>query len=244
MNFGASPPKFGASYVRIFSVHGDQPLVATARIGGGRAVWLASGTPLANAHISDADNLQLLLNAVGPAGDRKVFWDEHYHGHTRSLWSYAVKTPLPWMGAQLGVMAIAVFAGYSRRSGPVRSRAVDPRTSPLEFIDMLRALYQRAGASPAAVSAARTRLQRVAASACGIPIDSPADVFAKAISAKGGAQAEEVLTTLALSARAERDPDLKAAEAVKVKKQRKRLTATSSRRTKRRGPPAARPISQ
>lgn len=225
----ASPPKFGTSYVRIFTVHGDQPLVATARLGSGRAIWLASGTPLSNAHISDADNLQLLLNALGPSGERKVLWDEHYHGHTRSLWSYAAKTPLPWIGAQLGVMAIAVFAGYSRRSGPARSRAVDARTSPLEFIDMLRALYQRAGASPAAVSAARTRLQRVAASACGIPIDSPGDVFAKAISAKGGVQAEEVLTTLAASARAERDPGLKAAEALKLTQQLQRLTATITR---------------
>ena len=220
-----SPPRFGPSYVRVFTVRGDQPLVATARVGRGHAIWLASGTPLANAHIPDADNLQLLLNAVGP-GERKVLWDEHYHGHSRSLWSYAATTPLPWIGAQLGVMAIAVFAGYSRRSGPVRPRAVDARTSPLEFIDMLRALYQRAGASTAAVTVVRSRLQRVVASTCGIPIDSPGAVFAKAIAAKSGLKTDEVLETLAASARAERDPDLKAAEALRLTQQLQHLTST------------------
>lgn len=221
----ASPPKFDASWVSVFSVRGDQPLVATRRIGSGRAIWWASHTPLANVHISDADNLQLLLNVAGPPAGRRVLWDEHYHGHSRSLWSYAVNTPLPWMGAQLGLMAVALFAGYSRRRGPVRSRAVDARTSPLEFIDMLRALYKRAGASAAALAAARKRLQRATALAAGIPIDSPDDMVARTIAAKTGANQRDVLELLETTRHAAVDP----AQALRLTQELQGLTLSVSR---------------
>ena len=192
----SSPPRLGPSWVRLFTVHGDQPIVATARTGNGRAVWWAAPTPLTNAAISDADNLQLLLNLAGRPGEKRILWDEHYHGHTRSLWSYAARTPLPWVGAQLGLMTIALFAGYSRRRGPVRSKRTAPRTSALEFIDVLRTLYKRAGASAPAVAAARKRLQRVTASMAGIPIDSPDELLAKAIAAKTGLPLRDVLDVL------------------------------------------------
>lgn len=223
-------PRFGPSYVRVFGVADDQPLVAASRIGPGRVIWLASPTPLANAHIAEADNFQLVLNALGSPGARKILWDEHYHGHSRSLWSYAAKTPVPWIGAQLGLMAIALLAGYSRRRGPVRSKAVDARTSPLEFIDMLRALYKRAGASAVAVAAARNRLRRVTASTAGIPIDSPDDAVARAIAAKSGASIGEVMDVLESSLRATADSRLGAAEALTLTQQLQRLTAAITTR--------------
>jgi hypothetical protein len=193
-------PKFGPSYVHVFSDGPDAPIVATTRIGSGRATWLSADTPITNAQIASAANLQLLLNVVGEPGGREVLWDEHYHGHRRSLWSYAARTPLPWMGAQLTLVMVAVFATYSRRRGPMRALASDQRTSPLEFIDMLRALYQRAGAASAAVEAARARLRRSVAAAYGIPADGSDDLMARTIAVKTGADPSEIRRLLDASA--------------------------------------------
>jgi hypothetical protein len=212
----AGAPKFGSAYVAVFSDGVENPLVVTARVGQGRVVWLAAATPLTNAHIADAENLQLLLNAVGDPAGRKLLWDEHYHGHSRSLWSYAVHTPLPWVGAQLGVLLICALATYSRRRGPVRARRTDPRTSPLEFIEMLGALYRRAGAAPAAVAAARARLRRTIAAAQGIPADSPDDAIARAVATRTGVDIREVLDILVAAERAIRARDLSAAEALRL----------------------------
>ena len=194
---------FGPDYVTLFSQTEQQPLVTTATVGAGRVVWLSSPAPLMNEHITKADNVQLLLNIAGRPGDRQVLWDEHYHGNTRSLWSYAVNTPLPWMGAQAGLMfASAVFA-FGRRRAPVRPRVVVPRTSSLEFIDMLSALYRRAKAAPAAVAAARGRLLRAITTVCGVSPDRGDDALARAVAARLGIDPKPVLRTLAVSGRAE-----------------------------------------
>jgi hypothetical protein len=218
-------PKFASPYVTVFSGGDDNPLVATARVGKGRVIWLAAPTPLTNAHIADAGNLQLLLNAAGDPGEATLLWDEHYHGHSRSLWSYAARTPLPWIGAQLAVLLTFALATYSRRRGPVRARRTDARTSPLEFIDMLGALYRRAGAAPAAVAAARARLKRTVGATQGIPADSPDDAVAKAIATRSGADVGEVLDVLSAADRAVRDARLNAADALELTRRLQQLTA-------------------
>jgi hypothetical protein len=225
----AGAPKFGSAYVAVFSDGIENPLVATARLGEGRVIWFAAATPLTNAHIADADNLQLLLNAAGDPADRALLWDEHYHGHSRSLWSYAARTPLPWVAAQLGVLLIFALAAHARRRGPVRARRTEPRTSPLEFIEMLGALYQRAGAASAAVAAARARLRRTIAAAHGIPSDSPDDAVAKAVATRSGVDAGEVIGVLSAADRATRDAGLKGAEALKLTRRLQQLTEAVAR---------------
>ena len=207
-------PKFGPGYVALFAVSADEPLVTTARIGKGRVIWWAAPTPLVNAHISTAGNLRMLLNVAGTPGVRRVLWDEHYHGHSRSIWSYAAGTPVPWIAAQGGLILIVVFAAYSRRRGPVRSIRTDPRTSPLEFTDMLGALYRRAGATGAAVASARSRLTRTVATACGMPHDAGDDAIARAVVSKTGADLVEMIDLLAASGRAQGDPALTEDEAL------------------------------
>ena len=222
----AGSPKFGPSYVAVFAVSDDEPLVSTARVGKGRVVWWAAATPLVNAHIDEANNLQLLLNVLGSPGVRRVLWDEHYHGHTRSLWSYASGTALPWVGAQLGLLVFAALLAYSRRRGPVRPLRSDTRSSPLEFIDMLRALYKRAGASTAAVAAARARFRRTVTSACGIPADSGDDVLARAFATRVRIDAGDVSDAVAQADRAIRDPRLSASDALTIVQRLQRLGAS------------------
>ena len=223
----------------MFAVSPDEPLVSTARVGSGRVIWWADATPLSNAHITEAGNLQLLLNVAGPPAARRILWDEHYHGHSRSLWSYAAGTPLPWLGAQLLLIALAAVAAYSRRPGPVRARPADPRTSPMEFIEMLLALYRRAGAAAAAVATARARFKRAVTSACGLPVDTADDALSRAAAGRIGVGAGEVADLLAASERARHDPNLAPAEALEHIRQLQTLTVrASSQRALRPATPA------
>jgi hypothetical protein len=139
-------------------LYGDphSPVVVSWRIGEGRILWWAAATPLTNASITLEGNLNLFLNAMNsPArGDRatiQIYWDEYFHGQRASLWSYVEKTPVAWGLLQLAMLGSIVFFTYGRRSGPVMLPPVVSRLSPLEFVDTLGGLYERAGAEPAVV---------------------------------------------------------------------------------------------
>jgi hypothetical protein len=200
-------------HLPLFAASPTEPLVTTARIGDGRATWLAAITPLSNEHIRSADNLTLLMNIAGPPGGRRILWDEHYHGYSRSLWSYAAATPLPWAVAQCGLLALAAFATFSRRRLPVRPRGEDSRSSPMEFIEMLRVLYARAGGTSAAVAVARNRFRRRVQAATGLPAVASDQDVAAAAAIRLNAPASEIAALLAQGPAA---GDMKAAEALRI----------------------------
>src|SRR5438552_2429796 len=131
-------------------------VVVSWRIGGGRILWWAAATPLTNAGITREGNLSLFLNAMNSpvAADRsavQVYWDEYFHGQRTSLWSYLQKTPVAWGLAQVAILGVIVVLTFGRRSGPIVLPPVVSRLSPLEFVDTLGGLYERAGAEPAVV---------------------------------------------------------------------------------------------
>jgi hypothetical protein len=111
---------------------------------------------LTNSGISSQGNLNLFLNAVSfPLADEKstvqIYWDEYFHGERTSLWSYVRKTPVTWGLVQISVLGLIVMFTFSRRSGPTVLPPVVSRLAPLEFVDTLGGLYERAGAEPAVV---------------------------------------------------------------------------------------------
>jgi len=213
----------GAAYSTLYGA--ERAVVASARIGEGRAVWWAAATPLTNQHILERDNLPLLLNVVGRPGERRVVWDEHYHGHIRSLWSYVAGTPLVWAAVQIGLLGCAGLLTYSRRQGPVRAAATDGRTSPMEFVEMLGALYKRAAARNAAVATARGRLRRTVISSCGLPAHSADSAIARAAAARAAVEPDVVEALLAESGRAAADPGLDAARALELTRRLQVMTA-------------------
>jgi hypothetical protein len=75
------------------------------------------------------------------------------------LWSYVGKTSLAWSVFQVGVLALAILFTFSRRSGPIYVPVETSRLSPLEFVDTLGGLYERAGAASLAVSVSYLRLR-------------------------------------------------------------------------------------
>ena len=158
-------------------------VVVEWKYGEGEIDWWAGPTPLTNAGITRDNNLTFFLNSVasGKTGSAShIYWDEYFHGERRSLWSYALRTSISWAIAQTAIFAVAIIFTFSRRSGPIYRPAKVSRLSPLEYVDTLGGLYQRAKASSAAVSVSLQRLRYLLTRQLGLPSDAPDDEVAQA----------------------------------------------------------------
>jgi len=136
--------------------------VVSWQIGDGEILWWTASTPLTNEGIVKDDNLAFFLNAARNWSDGKpynIYWDEYFHGQRNSPWGYLAKTPLGWGSLQFVLLALAILFTFSRRSGPTFMPAGGSRLSPLEFVDTLGGLYERAGASGSAVAVSYQRLR-------------------------------------------------------------------------------------
>ena len=146
------------------------------KLGDGEILWWAGSTPLTNAGITHDDNLAFFLKSVANWSldePYHIYWDEYFHGQRSSLWSYVGKTSLPWGLVQLGFLALAVLLTFSRRSGPTYIPAPVSRLSPLEFVDTLGGLYERAGAASSAVSVSYARLRSLLTRHLSLPGNIP-----------------------------------------------------------------------
>jgi hypothetical protein len=201
-------------FVPMYGSYEDAAVLA-ARFDRGRVIWWAGAGPLTNGGIAKPGHVELLLNSLGPVRDRGLLWDEFYHGHSRSLWSYVAATPLPIALLQIVGLGGAALFTYTRRRRPVRSPLVEPRTSPLEFIDTMGGLYERARATNAAVATVRSRVRRQLLDAAGLPPSTPDDRLASASRDRLGLGVE-VSTVMKRAHEGSIDPDLSAGEAVAI----------------------------
>ena len=225
-----------AAWVTVFA-DGEEPGVLTAARGAGRLIWWSSSRPLSNAAIGEPGHLQLLLNAVGPPRSRRILSDELYHGHRRSLWSYAAGTPIAWGLAQLALLAGAALFTFGRYVGPARSRAVVPRTSPLEFIETMGALYERVHPAAAAVATARVYVRRRLLTLAGVSAGTSDGRLAAVLGARFGVDGPEVQSLLERSNAS--NPVLREADAVVLVQQLQRLAADIAGAAGRPGPAVA-----
>ena len=195
------------------------PVIISWRVGDGRVLWWAASTPLTNAGITRESNLNLFLNAMSfPArsdhAGTKIFWDEYFHGQRSSLWSYVRKTPVAWGLAQAALLALIVFLTFGRRSGPVMMPPVVSRLSPLEFVDTLGGLYQRAGAEPAVVGFVYQRFRASLARQLRLPVSAQDAELADAVQGRLGWKETDLKTTLARAAVASRSQKVAPEEAL------------------------------
>lgn len=137
----------------------DAPAVVLWRLGQGELLWWASATPLTNAEIANDDDMTLFLNAATPQGAGRIYWDEYFHGGRGTLWSYVERTPLKWAFVQCVVLLGAIVFAFSRRSGPIAAMRPVSRLSPLEFVETLGGLYQRAAATSVPIDVAYRHLR-------------------------------------------------------------------------------------
>jgi hypothetical protein len=162
----------------------SSPVVVSWNLGEGQVLWWAGSTPLTNAGITQEDNLNFFLNSVsdGSSGTPyRIYWDEYFHGQRSSLWSYVQKTSLRWGLLQIGLLAIGVVFTFSRRSGPIYTPAKVSRLSPLEFVETLGGLYERAGAASSAVAISYLRLRSLLTRHLGLPASVPNAELAQAV---------------------------------------------------------------
>jgi hypothetical protein len=204
-------------------LYGDpqHPVVVSWKIGRGKLLWWAGPTPLTNSHISDAENADLLLDAVG-AGESpserpaRIYWDEYFHGERGSLWGYIAGTPISWGLAQVGLLGVVVFLTFGRRSGPVIPAVQTSRLWPLEFVDTLGALYERADATSAAIDVAYRTFRVTMTQRLRMPSDVSDAALGQAVANRLGWHGHEMARTLGWAAAASRGEKLKPTEALQL----------------------------
>jgi len=153
--------------VRILLGGSRGALALLVLVGRGRLVLLATGAPLDNAHLADADNAALALDLAGPDSAPAIF-DEYDHGLGRPG-SGIAGLPGHWQVALLlALVAVLVWMlSAARRLGPplpAERELVPPRIAHVDAVASLLASGSAArlvaGADPLR-QAARERLVHV-----------------------------------------------------------------------------------
>jgi hypothetical protein len=173
---------------RVSQLCGKDAVVVSYQYGAGEAIWWSSPMPMTNRGLKEDASLKLLLASIGGA-DRQVLFDEYFHGARASLWDTAKGLPLRQIAWQCGVVALLLIFSFGRRSGPLRMPVRLPRSSPLEFAESMGRLYQKAGATGAAVDSSRRRLLKFLEEQCGIPrevLRSTPEAIAQAVEERLG----------------------------------------------------------
>ena len=197
----------------------DSRAVVTWQIDDGAILWWCGPTPLINAGITKDDNLAFFLNSVSnwaPENSYQIYWDEYFHGQRSSLWSYTSNTPLSWGLIQIGLIAGAVIFTFGRRRGPVYRQPTVSRLSPLEFVDTLGGLYERAGAGSSAVAVSQSRLRYLLTRQLGLSGDTSDVQLAQAAEQRLGWQNFAVENVLGRADVASRAARLKSREALQL----------------------------
>jgi hypothetical protein len=130
---------------------GDESPVTRFSYGAGEVIWWSTTEPMSNSGIREKDNAQLLLNSMGDAGRGPVLWDEYFHQGGRTVVDSVLASPLRWGLLQAALIGALVCLTYSRKFGPARSSIATSRLAPMEFVETLAALYQKAEAAHIAV---------------------------------------------------------------------------------------------
>jgi uncharacterized protein DUF4350 len=169
--FSAAYPLYG---------DGDRTVVVKYPFGRGEVLWWASATPLTNAGLKEPGNLEFLLACLGDQKN-EILWDEYIHGYRQTLAASIAHSPAKWLFLQLVLLAIAVMATFSRRSGPTFVPASVVRLSPIEFVQTLGGLYQRAGTASVAVDICYRRFRFWLTKRLGVAANTSAEELASAI---------------------------------------------------------------
>ncbi len=175
-SFSSAYPLYGA---------GDHTLVVKYPFGRGEVLWWASATPLTNAGLKEPGNLEFLLACLGDTKN-EILWDEYIHGYRQTLAGSIAHSPVKWLFAQLVLLAFAVVATYSRRSGPTCMPTTEVRLSPIEFVQTLGGLYERAGTASIVVDICYRRFRYWLTRRLGVAGNTSAEELASAIRNRWG----------------------------------------------------------
>jgi hypothetical protein len=190
----------------------DNVRVVKYKFGKGEVMWWASATPLTNAGLREPGNLEFLLASIGD--QREVLWDEYIHGYRETLAASIGRSPLIWLVVQCFLLGIAILFTFSRRSGPVSQPVHDVRLSPLEFVQTLGGLYERAGAGSVAVDIAYQRFRYWLTRRLGMASNASPDDLQRAVDQRAILKGQRFADTLRECESARYDTNLKPAQAL------------------------------
>ena len=203
------------AYSAAYPLYGDadETLVVEYPYGRGRVLWWASATPLTNAGLKEQGNLEFLLACVG---DKRttIFWDEYIHGYRETLGSSIAHSPAKWLALQLLLLALAIIATFSRRSGPVCAPVIDVRLSPIEFVQTLGGLYERAGCASVAVDVTYQRFHYWLTRRLGTSSNTPMEQLESAVRERWAVNDGHIVAVMKRCEVARIDPYLHGAEAL------------------------------
>jgi len=191
-------------------------VVVSVRIGAGTAYWWAAATPLTNAGLREAGNVEFFLEQIGAPGERRVLFDEYFHGARPTLGASMLRSPVKWILAQAALVLAAVLLTWSRRSGPILLPATESRLSPLEFVRTLGSLYGRAGAAGVAVDVAYRRFRFHLGRRLGMSSTASIDSTTRAVALRWPIDAQTLATTLRQCEAARDDAGLSARTALSL----------------------------
>ena len=132
-----------------------------------------------------------------------IYWDEYFHGERPSLWAYTAGTAKLGL-AQFALFLLAVLFTFSRRWGPIVAAPAVSRLSPLEFVDTLGGLYERAGATQVAVTVTAHHLRGKLTRQLALPSSTSDAELATAAASRLGWNAEELVAALEKASVAEK----------------------------------------
>jgi hypothetical protein len=153
--------------------------------GRGEVLWWASATPLTNAGLKESGNLEFFLACLGDQKN-EILWDEYIHGYRQTLAGSIAHSPVKWLFAQLVLLGFAVVATFSRRSGPTCMPTTEVRLSPIEFVQTLGGLYERAGTASIVVDICYRRFRYWLTRRLGVAGNTSAEDLASAIRNRWG----------------------------------------------------------
>lgn len=196
--------------------HDGKGIVVSYKVGAGQVIWWAANTPLTNAGITQAGNLDLLLNSLGGSKQIHIFWDEYFHsGHSMPKFSYWVPATA-WGLAQIGLALLALLLTFSRRNSPIRSLSEPSRLSPLEFVQTLGKLYRRANATRTALEVPYSTFRTLLIRRLGLRNDVSSAELVEATRKKLGYRDPEFEETIRQVLKTLQDPDIKETQVLEL----------------------------
>lgn len=206
-----SPRAYWQSFSAAYPLYGDgdRTVVVKYPFGRGEVLWWASATPLTNAGLKEPGNLEFFLACLGDQKN-EILWDEYIHGYRQTLGASIAHSPAKWLFLQLVLLAVAVVATFSRRSGPAFVPASVVRLSPIEFVQTLGGLYQRAGTASVAVDICYRRFRFWLTKRLGIAANTSPEELASAIRGRWPLSDDHFIATMKHCESASTDPFLPA----------------------------------
>jgi hypothetical protein len=217
-----APRAYWQDSTAAYPLYGDgaHTLVVKYPFGRGEVLWWASATPLTNSGLKEPGNLEFFLACLGDQ-NKEILWDEYIHGYRRTLAGSIAHSPVKWLFAQLVLLAVAIVATFSRRSGPTCVPTTEVRLSPIEFVQTLGGLYERAGTASVVVDICYRRFRYWLTRRLGVAGNTSSDELASAIRDRWEFTGEsfandQIIATLRSCEAASSDPFLQASVALRL----------------------------